>query len=270
MMRLDYIFGGYIHSESFFHHADPRIKLLYTLYGMIVLFLIHSLVSFAFMGITIFMLFFYSKIGVIYAIKALKTIWLLVLLAFLFQLFNPSGKVIADFGVLLITSEALRRAFIIVIRLCLLIWLSLLLTATTSPMSIADSMESLLKKMGLKKSFAHEISMIMSLAIRFLPIISTEANQIVRAQSARGASFEDKNPFKRMKALFPVIIPLLVSSFKRADEIALAMDVRYYNGFRGRTKFMELKIKQTDLLLFTMATGTFTFTLIFDKVIIFV
>ena len=269
MIHFNYILGGFIPSNSFFHNADPRIKLLFTLYGMIVLFFIHSWLSFLFIVITVFIMLGFSRIGYFAPLKAIKSIWLLILLAFLFQFMNSKGKVIFNFGIITITEEALRNAFTVVIRLSLIIWLSLLLTATTSSMRIADSTESLLKKLGLKKDYAHEISMIMSLAIRFIPIISLEADQIINAQKARGAKFEDRNPLKKIKAFFPVIIPLMVSSFKRADELALAMDVRYYNGFSGRTKYIKLTIKKSDYLLLIITLGVFTIALFFDKVIYF-
>ncbi|MDN5359351.1 MAG: energy-coupling factor transport system permease protein [Thermotogaceae bacterium] len=270
MMRFDFIFGSYIPVESLFHRTDPRIKLIFTLYGMIVLFLVRHWLSFLVIGCVVCAMLYVSKIKYFTILKSLKSIWILFLLACIFPLFDATGKVFFNFGILTITDEALSNAFIIILRLGLLIGLSLLMTATTSPTRIADSTESLLKKMGVKQEYAHEISMIMSLAIRFIPIISMEANQIMKAQKARGAKFEDKNIINRMKAFFPVIIPLLVGSFKRADELALAMDVRYYHGFQGRTKYVKLQMKLSDYLLFVLILGSFTFALYLDKVIDFV
>ncbi len=269
MMRFDEVLGAYTPNHSFFHEADPRIKLLYTLYGMIIIFFIHHWIPFLFMGILIFLMFCISRIGVFTMIKSLKAIWILMLLAFILQLLDDTGHVVVSWGILTVTEEGLSRSFIMVTRLCYLIWLSLLLTATTSSTRIADSTESILKNIGIKKSYAHEISMIMSLAIRFVPIISIEAQQIIKAQKARGAKFEDRNIIKRVQAFFPLIIPLLVSSFKRADELALAMDVRYYNGFQGRTKYIELKMKISDYYLLIGVVGLFTMILYLEKAVSF-
>ena len=266
MMHFDFILGGYMPADSFYHQADPRIKLLYTLYGMIVIFLLHQWFSFLLLGITVIFMFYSSKIRIMTVLKAFKSLWILFVLAFVFPLFNNTGEVIMSFGVFTITEEALNSAFIIISRLGLLIGLSLLMTATTSSMKIADSTENILKKLGFKKIYAHETAMIMSLAIRFIPIISMEANQIIKAQKARGAKFDDRNLINRVKALFPVIIPLLVGSFKRAEELALSMDVRYYNGYQGRTKYFELKLKPSDYFLLMVSLGIFTFILYLDKV----
>jgi len=270
MMRFDFIFGSYIPAESFFHRTDPRTKLIFTLYGMIVLFLVKHWLSFLIIGMVVCAMLYVSKITFFTILKSFKSIWFFFVLAFIFSLFNTTGKVIFSFGILTITDEALNNTFIIILRLSLLISLSLMMTSTTSPTRIADSTESLLKKIGLKQELAHEISMIMSLAIRFIPIISMEANQIMKAQKARGAKFEDRNMINRLKAFFPVIIPLLVGSFKRADELALAMDVRYYHGFQGRTKYVKLQMKLSDYLLLVITLGSFTFALYLDKVIDFV
>lgn len=266
-MRFDEILGGYVPNHSVFHKADPRIKLLYTLYGLIVLFFIHHWIPFLIMGIVIFMMFCFSKIGIIVMVKSLKAIWVLIVLAFFLQLLDDTGRVIISWSFITVTEEGITRSFIMVARLCYLIWLSLLLTATTSPMRIADSTESIFKTIGIKKSYAHDISMIMSLAIRFIPIISIEAGQIIKAQTARGAKFEDRRIIKRVQAFFPLIIPLLVSSFKRADELALAMDVRYYNGYQGRTRYIELKMKISDYFLLIGVFGLFTFILFLEKAV---
>lgn len=266
-MHFDFILGGYIPDETFFHRADPRVKIFYSLYAMIILFLIHEWISFLIMGITVLFMLLGSKIRLLTVLKAFKSIWILYLLAFIFPLFYPTGEIIVSFGILTITWEALESACVVITRLSLLISLSVILTATTSTTRIADATESILGKLGLKKEYAHEIAMIMSLAIRFIPVISLEANQIIKAQKARGAKFDDRNIINRLKALFPVIIPLLVGSFKRAEEIALAMDVRYYHGFHGRTKYIDLKIKPFDFLLLIMTFGIFTIALYLDKVI---
>jgi len=270
MMQFDFILGCYIPTNSFFHQVDPRIKLFYTIFGMVVIFIIQRWLSFSIIGLTILLMFFGSKIRFSTVLKAYKSIWILFVLAFIFPLFNPTGKILINFGILTITVEALKNSFIVVSRLLLLIGFSVLMTSTTSPLRIADSTENILKRMGFKERFAHEIAMIMSLAIRFIPIISMEANHIIKAQKARGAKFNDRNIIKRLKAIFPIIIPLLVGSFKRADELALAMDVRYYQGFQGRTKYYELEMKRSDFVLLILILGVFALTLFIDKVISFV
>lgn len=265
-MRFDFVFGGYIPIDSFIHRADPRAKLIFILYGMIILFLVHHWISFFLIGIIVSLMIYSSKIKFVTVLSSFKSIWLLFVFAFIFPLFNATGKVIFAFGTLTITDDAIKNAFTIITRLCLLIGLSILITATTSSTRMADSTESILKKIGFKREFAHEIAMIMSLAIRFIPIISMEANQIIKAQTARGAKFEDNNLINRLKALLPVIIPLLVGSFKRADELALAMDVRYYNGYRGRTKYVTLKMSISDYVLMIFTIAGFSFALYLDKV----
>ncbi len=270
MMQFDFIFGGFIPNDSFFHQVDPRVKLIYTVIGMIVIFLIQQWLSFFVIGLTLLMMFFGSKISFSTTLKAYKSIWILFVLAFIFPLFNTTGKILINFGFIIITEDALISSLMVTSRLILLIGFSLLMTSTTSPLRLADSTESILKIVGLKKAFAHEIAMVMSLAIRFIPIISMEANHIIKAQKARGAKFNDRNIIKRAKAIFPIIIPLLVSSFKRADELALAMDVRYYQGFQGRTKYIELKMKASDVFLLVLILVVLVLALLLDKVINFV
>lgn len=267
-MNFDFILGRYIPTESIFHRMDPRLKILFCTFAIASIFLLYRWTSLFVFSIVILSLLCLSKINPLMILKSLKAIWILLLLAFVLHLFDSTGRILFEFGFLTITEEGIIRSFLTMTRLILLIWVSLFLTSTTSPLRIADTLESILKAIRLKREYAHEIAMIMSIAIRFIPVIYHEANKIMMAQKSRGMRF-DGHIIGKIKSFFPLIIPLLTSAFKRADELALAMDVRYYRGYEGRTKYFQMEFTKTDFVLFGIITGVFSLILINDRMILF-
>lgn len=266
-MNFEFIMGRYVPTESILHKVDARFKLFYTVLGIVVLFMLNSWISIGFFSAFVIAMIILSKMGLRLALKTIKSIWILLLLVFVFQMFDSTGRIILDWGFIKITEEGLLQSAKVSIRLILLIWYSTVFTATTSPLKIADSVESVLKLFRVKAQYAHEMSMIMSIAIRFIPVISLEANQIIKAQKSRGARFDNGNIINRIKAFFPIIIPLLVNTFKRADELALAMDVRCYNGYSGRTKYNELLAGFMDWVVLISIVCFFILIIFADKMI---
>lgn len=264
-MNFEFIMGRYVPTDSILHRVDARIKLFYTIAGIIVLFMLNSWESIALYTVFVLGMIALSKMGMTLAVKTIKSIWILILLVFVFQMFDSTGRIIIDLGFIKLTEEGLLQSAKVSVRLILLIWFSTVFTATTSPLKIADSVESILKFFRVKAQYAHEISMIMSIAIRFIPVISLEANQIIKAQKSRGARFDNGNIINRIKAFFPIIIPLLVNTFKRADELALAMDVRCYNGHSGRTKYNEMTAGVSDWITLIVMAGLFSLFILADK-----
>lgn len=267
-MNFDLILGRYIPAKSIFHRIDPRLKILFCVFAIVSIFMLQRWVSFFAFSVAILSLLFLSKINLSMILKSLKAIWILLLLAFILHLFDSTGQILFEWGFLTITQEGLIKSFLTITRLILLIWVSLFLTGTTSPLRIADTVESFLQTIRVKREYAHEIAMILSIAIRFIPVIYFEADKIMMAQKSRGMRF-DGHIIGKIKAFFPLIIPLLISAFKRADELALAMDVRYYTGYEGRTKYFQMELTKTDFVLSAIIVGIFSLILINDRMRLF-
>ena len=238
--------GQHYPVESKIHNLDPRLKLVVTLLFIITLFLINQfpvyLVVVGFLGIVVKL----SKVPVKMVILGLRPILIIILVTFFINLFMTSGEVIWQMGPLDITREGLRQAGFMALRLMLLIMGTSMLTLTTSPILLTDGIESLLnpfKKIGLP---AHELAMMMTIALRFIPTLMEETEKIMKAQKARGADFESGNLVKRAKSLVPLLVPLFVSSFRRADDLAMAMEARCYRGGENRTRMRKLEISKTD------------------------
>ncbi len=238
--------GQHYPVESKIHNLDPRLKLIVTLLFIISLFLIDQfpvyLMVVAFLGIVVKL----SKVPVKMVILGLRPILIIIMVTFLINLFMTAGEVIWQLGPLDITREGLRQAGFMALRLMLLIMGTSMLTLTTSPILLTDGIESLLnpfKKIGLP---AHELAMMMTIALRFIPTLMEETEKIMKAQKARGADFESGNLIKRAKSLVPLLVPLFVSSFRRADDLAMAMEARCYRGGENRTRMRRLVIDKND------------------------
>ncbi|SHJ67013.1 energy-coupling factor transport system permease protein [Dethiosulfatibacter aminovorans DSM 17477] len=238
--------GQHYPVESKIHNLDPRLKLVVTLLFIISLFLINQfpvyLLVVAFLGLIIKL----SKVPVKMVILGLRPILIIILVTFFINLFMTTGEVIWQMGPLDITREGLRQAGFMALRLMLLIMGTSMLTLTTSPILLTDGIESLLnpfKKIGLP---AHELAMMMTIALRFIPTLMEETEKIMKAQKARGADFESGNLVRRAKSLVPLLVPLFVSSFRRADDLAMAMEARCYRGGENRTRMRRLTITGTD------------------------
>ncbi len=248
-MLRDITIGQYYSVSSLVHRMDPRFKIIASMLYLISLFLINQIVAYVVVIAFIGMVVKLSKVPVNFIMKGLKPVLMLIIFAFLINVFltTGTGEPLVKFGILKIYSEGLERAFFMAIRLVLLIIGTSLLTLTTSPIELTDGIEYLLspfKKIGLP---AHELAMMMTIALRFIPTLLEETDKIMKAQMARGADFESGNIMNRAKALIPLLVPLFISAFRRADELAMAMEARCYRGGEGRTRLKVLKYTRLDL-----------------------
>ncbi len=238
--------GQYLPGDSVIHRLDPRTKIGATTLYVIVLFFVNSALgyaaafAFALAGLAL------AAIPLRYVIDGIKPILFLILLTLVLNVFMTGGTPIWTLGPLVATREGLRIGSFLALRLILLIVVTSLLTLTTSPVSLTDGLERLMKpatRIGLP---AHELAMMMTIALRFIPTLLEEADKIMKAQMARGADFESGNLIRRARALVPLLVPLFISSFRRADELAMAMEARGYHGGTGRTRFRQLHAGPLD------------------------
>ena len=247
-MIRDITIGQYYDTQSPIHKMDPRTKILWTLFYMTALFIVDSAVSY--LAIILFTIFAVkiSNIPFKFMVKGLKPIILLVIITALLNLFmTPGEKILFSKGIFTITLEGTEMAFKMAVRIILLIIGTSLLTLTTTPTVLTGGMEVLLtplKKIGVPISV---FVMMISIALRFIPTLLDETDKIITAQTSRGADFENGNPIKRIKALIPILIPLFVSAFRRADELAVAMECRCYNADAQRTSYRRFKFGKYDL-----------------------
>ena len=243
-MIRDITIGQYYPADSVIHRLDPRVKLAGTIIFIVSLFLFNSFTGYIVVALFLGTVIKLSKVPFKFIVKGLRAVFILLLFTVVFNMFLTPGKeLIHLFGNVRITEEGLRTAIFMGIRLVLLIIGSSVLTLTTSPNQLTDGMEkglSVFRKVGLP---VHEIAMI---ALRFIPILLEETDKIMKAQSARGADFESGGFIKKAKALIPILVPLFVSAFRRAIDLAMAMEARCYHGGEGRTKMKPLKYKRRD------------------------
>lgn len=249
-MLRDITLGQYYQTESVIHRLDPRVKLGGTLLFIISLFLFDHfagyVVAVAFLGIVIRL----SHVPFRFMVKGMKAIVFLLILTVTFNLFLTPGRELVSFWKLTITWEGLALAITMAVRLTILIIGSSVMTLTTTPNNLTDGMEKMLKPLKLFRIPVHEVAMMMSIALRFIPILLEETDKIMKAQLARGADFESGNIFKRAKAMVPLLVPLFVSAFHRANDLALAMESRCYRGGEGRTKMKPLVYQKRDGLAY--------------------
>lgn len=238
--------GQYIPGNSLIHRLDPRTKILITLGYMIILFVLNNFYGYIFPLSLIILAVVLSGISPRYILKGLKPLVFIITLTFILNSFMIKGRVIYKIGPLDITYEGLSQGAFMAIRLILLIVGTSLLTLTTSPILLTDGIERLLspfKKIGVP---AHELAMMMTIALRFIPTLLEETDKIMKAQMARGADFESGNLINRAKNLVPLLVPLFISAFRRADDLAMAMEARCYRGGENRTRMKELKMTALD------------------------
>ena len=248
-MIKDILIGQYLYKDSFIHKLDPRTKIICSLIFMISVFSVKWLYEFFFAIIILLLIIYFSKIPFFRLFYGFKPILPLILLTIFMNLFFVEGDLIFSFFCIKITSEGLYLAIFMVFKIFFLVMSTSLLTLTTSPISLTDGIESLLKKFRFIKIPYHEIAMMMSIALRFIPTLANGADKIVKAQKARGADFEVKNILKKVKAIISVLIPLFFNAFIRAEELALAMESRCYRGDYHRTKFRQLHYKLEDIII---------------------
>lgn len=250
-MIRDITLGQYYQGDSIVHKLDPRVKLIATIVYIISLFMYTNnvavyVLAFLFLALCIFL----SKVPVKFIVRGLKAIVFLLLLTSVFNLFLTKGEPIFTLWKISITKEGIENAVFIAIRLMLLIVGSSLMTLTTTPNQLTDGLEKLLKPLQKLRMPVHEVAMMMSIALRFIPILLEETDKIMKAQMARGADFESGNLIKKIKAMIPLLVPLFISAFRRANDLAMAMEARCYQGGDGRTKMKPLGYKKRDAVAY--------------------
>ena len=245
-MIRDITLGQYYPEQSVIHRLDARTKILGTLLYIIVLFLVNSFAGFGLVILALGVLFGISKVPVRFIFRGLKAVVFIILLTFLLNLFMFDGTVLWHWKFLTITYEGLYRSCFMALRLILLIIGTSMLTLTTKPMELTDGLEKLLKPFNRFGLPSHEIALMMSIALRFIPTLLEETDKIMKAQQARGADFESGNLIQRVKNMIPILIPLFVGSFRIAQDLALAMEARCYHGGVGRTRMKEIVFSRRD------------------------
>ncbi|MCC5427580.1 energy-coupling factor transporter transmembrane component T family protein [Clostridium botulinum] len=248
-MIKDITIGQYIPGDSFVHKLDPRVKIIISLIYIIDLFIVNNFKGYIFIVLFTLAAILISQIKFKYIYKGLKPILILVIITAVLNLFlTPGDTLLFKWKFITIYKEGLRLAIFMVLRLVFLIIGTSLLTLTTSPIELTDGIEKLLnplRKIGVP---AHELAMMMTIALRFIPTLMDETDKIMKAQMARGADFESGNLIQRAKNLIPLLVPLFISSFRRADELAMAMEARCYRGGEGRTRMKELSFSSRDFV----------------------
>ena len=242
-------FGQYIPHDSLIHNLDPRVKILGCLAIIIGLFFIENFWGYLILGSLIMVSIIFSKVHPKFVFRGLRPILFIIVFTLIIHLFMTSGEVIYQVGFLKITSEGLIKGLFISCRLFILILTTSLLTLTTSPISLTDGLEKLLSFFRFIGMPAHEIAMMMTIALRFIPTLLEETEKIMKAQISRGADFESGNIINRTKSLIPILIPLFVNAFRRADDLAIAMEAKCYRGGKGRTHYRKLQIKSNDVFI---------------------
>ena len=245
-MLKDITLGQYFPGRSVIHRLDPRIKLITMIVYIVALFLADGVVSYALAAGFVAAAIAVSGIKPKLILKSLKAIIFIVLFTAVLNMLYTPGDVLVSFWIIRITKQGIFTGFGMGLRVILLVTISALLTYTTSPMALTDGLENLLSPLKKIHIPVHEFAMMMTIALRFIPTLIEETDKIMSAQKARGADFESGNIIKRAKALIPVLIPLFVSSFRRADELATAMECRLYHGGSGRTRLNSLRYGKID------------------------
>lgn len=247
-MLKDITIGQYLPGDSFLHKLDPRTKIIAVVIYMISLFVVNNFWGLGAMLVLSLAVVLISRIPLRFFFRGIKAIVFIVLLTVILQMFMTPGEPLVEFGFLKITKEGVHQAVFMGTRLVLLVSVTSILTLTTTPIALTDGIETLLKpfqKIGVP---AHELAMMMTIALRFIPTLVEETDKIMKAQSARGADFESGNLLERAKAMIPLLVPLFLNAIKRADELALAMEARCYHGGDGRTRMKALQYSSRDVI----------------------
>lgn len=245
-MLKDITIGQYYPTGSAIHRLDPRVKLFGTILYIVTLFIAKNPVVYMLAAAFLFTCVGISRVPVKFILRGLKSIIIIMAISLIFNLFMTEGHVLVRFWKFKITYEGIIQAVYMGLRLILLIMGSSVMTLTTTPNDLTDGMEKGLRFLKVIKIPVHEVAMMMSIALRFIPILMDETDKIMKAQSARGADFESGNFFKRVKSLVPILVPLFVSAIRRAYDLATAMEARCYRGGKGRTKMKPLRYKGRD------------------------
>ena len=252
-MIRDITIGQYYPVDSVVHRLDPRVKLAGTLLFIIAIFFVNNYVGFALAVLMFAAVVKLSKIPFSYMVRGLKAVLVLLIFSVLMNLFLiHDGNVLVHFWIITITDKGVITALFLSLRLTLLVLGSSMMTLTTTPLALTDGLEKALRPLKKIHIPVHEISMMMSIALRFIPILLEETDKIMKAQQARGADFESGNILQRAKAMVPILVPLFISAFRRADDLATAMESRCYRGDVGRTRMNELVYSRRDKIAYVI------------------
>lgn len=245
-MLKDITIGQYVKGDSILHRLDPRTKIFGMLAIMVALFFVNNWIGLLYAAVVVFAVLFASQVPLKFYIRGVKPLRWILLFTAAIQIFLTPGEIIWQCGILHITAEGVRLAIFMCVRLVLLVMTTSVLTLTTTPIVLTDAVENLLspfKRIGVP---AHELAMMMTIALRFIPLLADETEKIMAAQKARGAAFDEGGLMDRARALLPILVPLFLSAINRASELAMAMEARCYHGGEGRTRLHELHYENRD------------------------
>jgi len=266
-MIRDITLGQYYQTDSILHRLDPRVKLSGTLLFICSLFVINHAAGYLVAALFLVCVIRLSHVPFRFMVKGMRAILFLLLITVVINIFSTPGEELIGFWKLSITKEGVAIAVKMAMRLTFLIIGSSVLTLTTTPNNLTDGLEKLLKPLKKVKAPVHEVAMMMSIALRFIPILLEETDKIMKAQMARGADFDEGNLLQKAKSMVPLLVPLFVSAFRRANDLALAMEARCYRGGDGRTKMKPLKYKKTDFKAYAVLFGYFALCIIVGRVL---
>lgn len=245
-MLKDITIGQYVKGDSILHRLDPRTKIFGMLAIMVALFFVNNWIGLVYAAVVVFAVLFASQVPLKFYIRGVKPLRWILLFTAAIQIFLTPGEIIWQWGILHITAEGVRLAIFMCVRLVLLVMTTSVLTLATTPIVLTDAVENLLspfKRIGVP---AHELAMMMTIALRFIPLLADETEKIMAAQKARGAAFDEGGLMDRARALLPILVPLFLSAINRASELAMAMEARCYHGGEGRTRLHELHYENRD------------------------
>lgn len=251
-MIRDITLGQYYNVKSIIHDLDPRVKMAWTFFYIVGLFIVNNFIGFGICGLFLITIIKLSRVPVKFMLKGLKPIFFIIVLTFVLNMLMIGGETLVKWWIFSITKQGLRQASIMAIRLVMLIIGSSILTLTTKPINLTDGIEKALspfKRFGFP---AHEIAMMTTIALRFIPTLLEETDKIMKAQQARGADFESGNILKRAKALIPILVPLFIGAFRIANDMAMAMEARCYRGGDNRTKMKAMKYHRRDFISYVL------------------
>lgn len=249
-MLRDITLGQYYQTDSVLHRLDPRVKLAGTLLYIISLFFFRNFIGYIIAAVFLAMVIKLSHVPFRFMVKGMKAVLFLLLITVVFNLFLTPGEPLIVLWKLTITREGVQTAFTMAVRLVMLVIGSSVMTLTTTPNNLTDGMEKGMRPLKVLKVPVHEVAMMMSIALRFIPILLEETDKIMKAQIARGADFESGNLIRRARALVPLLVPLFISAFRRANDLAMAMEARCYRGGEGRTKMKPLVYQKRDRIAY--------------------
>lgn len=266
-MIRDITLGQYYQTDSVIHRLDPRVKLIGTICYIVSLFITDNFIAYGAGALFLITMVILSKVPFRFMIKGMKPILFLLIITVTINLLVEPGDALVSFWIITITKQGIKRAVLMAVRLTFLVIGSSLMTLTTTPNNLTDGLESLLSPLKAIRVPVHEVAMMMSIALRFIPILLEETDKIMKAQIARGADFESGNLIKKAKNLVPLLVPLFVSAFRRANDLAMAMEARCYRGGKNRTKMKPLKYKGRDFIAFIVIAAYLTIIILIKNLL---